>query len=482
MANEFDLSSNMSIIDTSSFQAEDLDIYIDCITKLCKSNAATPSTAYKVKKTRKSRARTHRSKNGDAAALNKTTGCDYGAKGWAPSYFSSCYNLNDDAVLDRSALANTTCSTINQTINDDIDNSVGLERYTDIFAYFDADVVPDKTLLESDSDNKDVVETQRTYPKENPKRSTRPKCVTHKSIEIKGQSKAIHGSGKMDRESAMFKVPNAVALERKIIAGAQKPSGKVSTSNDVSAKRLNRTMNDANVKQTQRYSSASTLSLHESDSDSVANQNTADDDISKISSNVRDKISFFNQATIERSSSPATPSAPSAFEDEEYQFQRQKSKRKFQQNRNFFEKIFSERFSMRDQSSGATSNAPKSQASNKEQYVNKLDAVQVYVQTQYMLERIQSLIKAISKLDDTRLDKMDLKKLKKFLLFIRDCSYNCQQVCTDISKNYLTDFEKNVMSAEELLYSALKAVHIPKVVIAPHSCCVTTNIYLQIMN
>lgn len=464
-------SFNTSVIDTSSFRAEDFALFMDCLENI-------GATADKVKKTRKSRSRAHRTKAGEA--LNKTTGSDLGAKRWAPSYFSSCYNLND--APDHNALANITCSTINHTINDDIDASVVSEKFNlnDVFAYFEEDF--DKTRFEDSDSNDDTDKAieagkgnpTKNAPKEKSMRNARPKRVEAKS---KPMLAPIPSSSESERETSMFKRPVALPLARKIIAAAKKPDGKLDTGNDVADNRFNRTADDANAKQPQRYSSASTLSLHESDSDSVAKKTTATNDATTyVAPSVREKISFFNQTISERSSSPAPPttSTPSTTEDDEFHFQRQKSQRKFQQKREFFEKIFSERFNGGEPASDRKSNAPTSKPLTQEQNIDKLEAIETYVQTKYLLERIQLLIKAISNMDEAQLNKMDLKKLKKFLLFIRDCSYNCQQVCFEISENFLTDFEKNVMSAEELLFSALKAVHmqqkVEETLCVHHSC------------
>lgn len=472
-------SLNTSVIDTSSFRAEDFALFMDCL-----ENIGTKNTTEKVKKTRKSRSRANRVKDSDAGAvLNKTTGCDLGGKRWAPSYFSSCYNLNDAAVHDQSALTDITCSTINQTINDNIDASVISEQFNlnEVFAYFNEDI--DKTRFDDSDSNDDSAKVDKAdaekenvaknaSPKEKPARNARPKRVTHEA-KSKTMLAPIHSSSDSERDTPIFKRPNAVPLGRKIIVAAKKPNAKLPAVSDVpDNNRLSRTMNDApaTTKQTQRYSSASTLSLHESDSDSVAQKNATNDDGggTYVAPNVREKISFFNQTINERSASPATLSTlsapPSALpsEDEEYQFQREKSKRKFQQKREFFEKIFSERLAGDKQSSVHPSNTPKPHALTHEQKLDKLEAVEAYVQTKYLLERIQMLTKAISNMDEAQCQKMDLKKLKKFLLFIRDCSYKCQQVCFEISENFLTDFEKNVMSVEELLFSALKAVHMPQ--------------------
>lgn len=472
-------SLNTSVIDTSSFRADDFALFMDCLENI-------GATADKKKKQRKYRSRAQRVVKAveAGAVLNKTTGCDLGGKRWAPSHFSSCYNLSD--APDHNTL-NISCSTINHTINDDIDASVVSEKFNlnDVFAYFEEDF--DKTRFEDSDSNDDsakLIEGEKenaakNAPKEKLVRSARPKRVGHEA-KSKTMLATIPSSSESERETSMFKRPTALPLARKIIAAAKKPDAKLVTSNDAAAaaekpdakllmgndvadNRLSRTVDDARVKQPQRYSSASTLSLHESDSDSVAKKTTATGDAnSYVAPSVRDKISFFNQTVSECSSSPvppAAPSTPATSEDDEFQFQRQKSRRKFQQKREFFEKIFSQRFAGGQQPSDRRSNAPTSKALTQEQNINKLEAVETYVQTKYLLDRIQFLIKAITNMDEAQLNKIDLRKMKKFLLFIRDCAYNCQQVCFEISENFLTDFEKNVMSAEELLFTALKAVH-----------------------
>lgn len=452
---------NTSIIDTSSFRADDFALFMDCLENI-------EATADKKKKQRKYRSRAQRVKAVEAGAvLNKTTGCDLGGKRWAPSHFSSCYNLSD--APDHNTL-NISCSTINHTINDDIDASVVSEKFNlnDVFAYFEEDF--DKTRFDDSDGNDDnckMIEGEKenvskNAPKEKSVRSARPKRVGHEA-KSKTMLATIPSSSESERETSMFKRPTALPLGRKIIAAAKKPDAKLVTGNDVADNRLSRTVDDARSKEPQRYSSASTLSLHESDSDSVAKKTTATGDApSYVAPSVKDKISFFNQTISECSSSPVPPAAPSTpptSEDDEFQFQRQKSLRKFQQKREFFEKIFSQRFAGGEQPSDRKSNAPTSKPLTQEQNIDKLEAVETYVQTKYLLERIQLLIKAITNMDEAQLNKMDLKKMKKFLLFIRDCAYKCQQVCFEISENFLTDFEKNVMSAEELLFTALKAVH-----------------------
>lgn len=223
-------------------------------------------------------------------------------------------------------------------------------------------------------------------------------------------------------------------------------------------------------------STSSTASLHDSDSDSTTFKKPCG--VVK-NGNVRSKVAFFSDHSSSDRSSSTSPSIQSNIsDDDDFQFQRTQSKRNFKRNRDFFEGFF--KVKGPDQTINVTRDEKKSTgggakngtffraeiSNDNETQIDaheKLKAVQTYVQTQYLLERIERLVSAISNLDETRLSSMNLKLLKKFLTFIRDCSYNCTEVCNSISENVLTDFEKNVMSAEELLYSALKDAHTAQV-------------------
>lgn len=445
-----EISFDKSVIDTSSFCAEDFALFMECLDNIGKA------TTGKVKKTRKSRSQKQNKQNDVSAtsiACKKTMGHDADdvhGKRWAPSHFSSCYNLNDtSSALD----PNITCSTINQTIND---SSLLAELHlNDVFAYFNEDI--DKTRFDESDENvsnvaeaidstEHIVDKQAVHSsKEKPPRTIRSKrTIGHNEMKIK---EPICSSSESDRESMTFKRPNALPLRRKVITAARQPNGKSEFNN-----RLNRTMNDMpSATQTARYSSASTVSLNGSDNDSMGKRTTPSNANDVGEPNVREKIIFFNQTLNEDNAQP--PASQPATPKDERQCDRQKSKRKFQQTRDFFEKIFRERFN------GNKRTNEKNAVTASQNNVDNLDAIKTYAQTQYLLERIRFLVKVISKMNETQLNQINLKRFKKFLMLIRDCAHNCQEVCYEIGENFLTDFEKNVMSVDELLFTALKAAN-----------------------
>lgn len=463
-----DESFNTSVINTSSFRDGDLEMFLDCLEELCKKN----DEPVKVKKSNRPRTRGSRTKN----RLNKTTSFNSVEK-FLPPHFSSCADFqatNDQSVI------NDTFSSINTTNfscpDADANASCISEQFNDIFAYFNEDIVTDKTLFDDDYEH----DTPEACEKENIannllKLSIHPKRIDREANELQSKSKSILNSIKLNNDlvaQEAFQKNKVKDLEKQILFGSQNPSGKL-TSNV----RLNKTVCEPLQSRPHSYSSASTLSLHDSDSSDFVFKKPTNIDIS--TKNVKEKISFFNETIATERHNSVSPSIPSTPEDEDYQFQRQRSKRTFQQNRDFFEKMFKERFERESEQKSIqnlnltvakdlpknpnnnNNNVAKAVANNK--YNEKLYAVQTYVQTQYLLERIQKLLKAISNLEEQQLSKMNLKSLKKFLIFIRDCSYKCQEVCNNISEHFLTDFEKNVMSAEELLYSALKEADLNEV-------------------
>lgn len=349
---------------------------------------------------------------------------------------------------------NDTCTTINS------------EQFENIFAYFEQDVTTDDLLLsdESDIDERpiDTPPNEREnvtsdfqnlllsdQPESNKKQSPEP-------IDIQNNSKAI-----------LNKIQLFNGFEPRKNIG-KKPSQRQQQQQRMQHRPVS------------VLSTSSTASLHDSDSDT--NTFKKPFDIVRHGT-VRNKVAFFSDHSSTERSSSASPSIQSVSDDDDYRFQRTQSKHRFQKNRSFFEDFFKEK--QNDESSIDTStfriennqsiikkdidnseNEKINKTRKSDQIVSnqidpqeKLKAVQTYVQTQYLLERIQRLVTAISNLDEKRLGSMNLKLLKKFLSFIRDCSYNCTEVCNAISQNVLTDFEKNIMSAEDLLYSALKGAH-----------------------
>lgn len=377
----------------------------------------------------------------------------------ADALFNVQEEIEEDTVNATFSAANTSyLSSFNDTCN--TNNS---DQFENIFAYFDQDVSTVDLLL-SDDDNdeneKFTINSQpapplaQSYPFAADKMKQKKKQSNRQEMkEIQNESKAI-----------LSKIQQFNGIEPRNNVGKQ-PLYTETNSRPVSV-----------------ASTASTATVHDSDSDTVFKkpQNVVN------KGNVRSKVAFFSDHSSSERSSSASPSIQSASDDEEFQFQRTQSKRKFEQNCSFFESFFKDKQS--DQSILDTStncNANKSvnfEKSSKNDHTirrkkppvdnqidahEKLKAVQTYVQTQHLLERIERLVTAISinraNLDEKRLSPTNLKLLKKILTYLRDCSYNCIEICNTIGQNFLTDSEMNDMSAEDLLYSALKMAHAAQV-------------------
>lgn len=381
----------------------------------------------------------------------------------AMDFFSAHDELDESAVnATFSAATNTSCLSFNDTCA-----TINSEQLENIFAYFDQDVTTDDLLLSDESDD-DVANTvQPLIERENLANNLQNLLLNDKSKSKKKQPSQQRQDTK-DIQNKSKAILNKIQ-QFNGESGAMK-------SNVVGTRPSSHSQN----RPVSVISTSSTASLHDSDSDTVFKR---PNNVVK-NGNVRSKVAFFSDHSSSDRSSSASPSIQSTSDEDEFQFQRTKSKRDFKRNRDFFENFFKDK--QHDQStidSTTIQMEPKSlkhsknnddddgnfrkQASDTNQIDahEKLKAVQTYVQTQYLLERIQRLVTAISNLDEKRLSSMNLKLLKKFLTFIRDCSYNCTEVCNSIGHNILSDFEKNVMSAEELLYSALKEAHSTQV---PH--------------
>lgn len=430
---------NTSIVsDISALECGDFDMIIEHL--LCK-----PKKSKRPKKSHHRRVHAAQS----VPALN------------AVELFNATDEQEESAVNATFSAANTSyLSAFNDTCT-----TIGDEQFENIFAYFDQDVNTSELLLSDDNsddfnDDKRHIDTpsergnisgnlqfllsgSKWKPKK--KQTYRPK-----TRDIQNTSKAI--LNKIQQFNGIEPI-NSVGTT----PSQTRPVSMLSTI----------------------ASEGSTASLHDSDSDTKPIFKKPFDIFNR--GNVRSKVAFFSDHSSSERSSSASPSIQSVSDDDEYQFQRTQSKHRFRKNCDFFENFFKDKTSDPSASSD-TSTLPIEKRENKSIVNNqtsknderpqkiaidptkidpheKLMAVQTYVQTQHLLERIQRLISAISNLDEKRLSTMNLKLLKKFLTFIRDCSYNCTEVCNSISQHVLTDFEKNVMSAEELLYSALKDAH-----------------------
>lgn len=158
---------------------------------------------------------------------------------------------------------------------------------------------------------------------------------------------------------------------------------------------------------------------------------------------------------------PKVPAKPKETIEEilenEKQFFRQHSKRKFEESRQNLETFFSEKMPVPtnetlkqcDRNESDQFSVDDCQLSK---FCDKLTAIETFVQTQQFLQRIRYLVKAITHLDETRMTTMNLERLRNFLIFIRDCSNDCQNVCASISEYILSDLENCAMTQKELYY------------------------------
>lgn len=482
-------ANNTSVIDTSTFCNGDLDMFLDCLEELCKTKKSD-----KTKSAQKSR----HSGGKKRIPLQRIYSSDTSVAGSFDDD-SSISNLNLTDWND----TNTSFSTTNNDISlNDTDVSHLTEKFNDIFAYFNEDVVTDKSLFEDDdkkfnddvgddetainssSDKENIVDNRKKIfekklsKRDNTKRNNSAvKEIQHKSSAIFNSIKSYNNVNNNNNNTNSINRNNTnknvhVEANREPIMAKRNERNFINKNDS----RLNYTVSDLPPLSNENYlSTVSTLSLYDAECD-----RRRDIKHGKLPNvNVREKIDYFNSAIAETNCNISLPAMHSSSRiddnhlDEETQLYRTNSIRKFREKRDYFEKIFDASKMMpaheKNNNEIARNEKNKLELNIKyakedydtispvvKKYDSKLNAVETYVQTQHLLERIQTLVKAISNLDEKRLNTMNLKMLKKFLIFIRDCSYKCQEVCFDISENFLTDFEKNVLSAEELLYSVMK--------------------------
>lgn len=446
MSSKYGLDMDTSIVsDISALECGDFDLIIEHL--LCK-----PKKSKRPKKS--SHRKVHAAQS--VPALNAI----------------DLYNASDE--VDES-MGNATFSAASTSYMSSFNDTCTSEQFENIFAYFDQDVTTDDLLISEESDEDDDDNNDNDYE--------RHQIVTP-SNEIENLASNLQNLLLTDKSKPKPKQKQTSRQETKDIQNRSKAIlSKIQQFNGIESKK------DFGKKPSYRIqhrrpvsviSTSSTASPHDSDSDTtfkkpfeVVNRG-----------NVRSKVAFFTDHSSSERSSSASPSIQSASDDEDYQFRRTQSKHKFKQNCDYFENFF--KVKQHDQSIHDTStiqtestelekekkekkNAIESQKIKNENFSQpmdpheKLKVIQTYVQTQNLLERIQRLVTAISSLDEKRLKSMNLKLLKKFLTFIRDCSYNCTEVCNAISQHVLTDSEKNDMSPDELLFMALKEAHATQV-------------------
>lgn len=352
-------------------------------------------------------------------------------------------------------------------------NTVNSDQFENIFAYFDQDVSTVDLLL-SDDDNDD---RHAQMPTENEKFTIKSQPAPPLPQSYPFAADKMKQKKKQSNRQEMKEIQNE---SKAILSKIQQFNG-IEPRNNIGKQPL---YTETNSRPVSVASTASTATVHDSDSDTVFKkpQNVVK------KGNVRSKVAFFSDHSSSERSSSASPSIQSASDDEEFQFQRTQSKRKFEQNCNFFESFFKDKQSdqsILDTSTNCDANnkSVNFEKSSKNDHTirrkkppvdnnqidahEKLKAVQTYVQTQHLLERIERLVTTISinraNLDEKRLSPTNLKLIKKILTYLRDCSYNCIEICDTIGQNFLTDSERNDMSAEDLLYSALKMAHAAQV-------------------
>lgn len=458
MASSYGFDMDTSIVsDISALDCGDFDMIIEHL--LCKPTKKSKRSAKK--SYRKVYAAQSVPTLNDIETYNGTNDAHYEnvANGSFSATNTSCVSsLND------------TCTTINS-------------EFDQIFAYFDQDVTTNDLMISDDdefeSSNIDLSKLilHSTNERENIACNFEKMPLT--DIKTKSKKKPSQRQETKDVQTKSKTILNKIQQ-----FNGMQPINKVGKSPIVLQRQPKQQPQRNQVRPGSSFSTSSTVTLHDSDSDTTFKKPF--DVVNK--GNVRNKVAFFNDATATERSSSASPSTQSTSDDDEYQFRRTQSRRNFQRNCDFFENFFKDKNDP-DQSVIDTStfrigkheisgtqfydgNFMKMSSNDDYEHANdenrldpheKLKAVRTYVQTQFFLQRIQLLVAKVSELDEKKLNLMNLKLFKKFLTRIRDCSYKCTEVLNTIGENVLTDFERNSMSAEELLYTALKEAHIAQV-------------------
>lgn len=505
-----EIDHNSSVIDTSAFHDGDLDLFLDCIQQLCDK---------KLKKKSKKRGQRSVQSQIDNESLHnhyEQVDFDYGhSVNMADPHHDAAnaaiyMNETDNSfnVSDYSQIASN---------NDvaDTDLTYLSEQFNDIFRYFDEDV--DKTLFDevdvdvvsSASCSMDAMKPKTTpkkrsveqapaentevalqQPEQQPLSSQQSQLMppppasqrsqrfsrsygpkkngwSREYRELQNKSNGILKTIKVNEEFhnklRKFQQKIEESSEESDCRGGNYPrAGDKLNQTCADIYRQNRTSNDLMGDNIRASLSSSCLSICETDSDAPGIMQSKPYNNGAYSRpNVRTKIQFFNNSTSTSRCSSASPFGSS--EDDECELYRRNSKRIFQQKRQYFEKIQN-----REQptaSVGTDAMAPadgdgpftNDSEGSEETFDRRIEALQQFVQTRHLLERIQILNKAFTKLDEKRLSTMNLDRLKKFMVFLRDAWYKCQEVCFNISEEFLDGFKQNVTSAEELLFSIYSA-------------------------
>lgn len=436
--------NNTSIINTSTFREGDLELFLDCIEELCKKNVPT--------KKNKSKSKSRSSIKKQILNEQKQQQLNESINSNQHINARQKLNLSDVNEVNSSNTTNISFSTNNDTSYADTDMSYINEHFNDIFAYFDEDVITESSPLVNNEAYSVEKENIMSNFQDCEKLKESPQQKSYKIIPDRSKPTKIQIKEVQNKSKAILNLIKENEYYAKEIQCNQQHNF-----NQEDSERENLT-------KIKHYDNKNQFNCN------IVNTNEKfnDEDIMNngmLNVSVKEKISFFNNTTAMQRCNSVSPSIPSSssssISDEEMEIHR----KSFQETRDYFEKIFEEKFRLqRTQTNASNESFAKRKnnnfiETNTEQNLNDYDrkiyAAKTYLQTQHLLERIQILVKAISKLDETRLSSMNLRLLKKFLVFIRDCSYKCQTVCFNITEEFLTDFKRNVMSAEELLISAL---------------------------
>lgn len=283
---------NTSVVNTSALQGGDFDMFLDCLDELCKNKTDD--------KRRKSR-RQKRSKV-TKPSQSKTSHETH-------SNFNEIFqNLTlfeqelDESVSVMDSTVNTSQWSPNQTTT-----TVNSEQLNNIFAYFDQNCTVDSLLLSDDS-FEEIQDPKPSEPSQLPKIDSSKKCEPPQlpktdpptKRETKGRMEKIQiaKSQKNEIRSKSQSILNKIQMFNRVEPGSKtesvkKPLPPIPPPKPKAKEGM------------QRYSSASTCKLSDSDSDFVFKKpfDVVDN------GNVRRKVNYFTDPSSSDRSSSASPSS-----------------------------------------------------------------------------------------------------------------------------------------------------------------------------
>lgn len=466
MTSQLEEYMNTSIVNTNTIEENDFHMLLDCLEELDRLKK-TSASKRKIKRSKRTKSELRKFQSQPQMAQLHLD------EAWSPNK-TATGNTFDGNVAD------SPCVSSNVSFNDTFNS----DQLQEIFAYFDQDVSTtdllqsDDSLDELDKESNEngvnvapiIVNCVEKKPPQIPttKSMMIAAAATPAGISKKCQAKKSHSlemaANKPNDILAIINQFNRVELntaKSNDTVDTMKKDFKFVVKTDVNKRNVGTEMKKrACVDRVSTYSGASTVTMSDSENDEM---NKPFDVID--SGSVKQKVAFFNDhSSSERGSSTSPSTYSDIFSEDDF------VKDKFKQNRDYFEKFFRGQPStqVKPCQAALAQTKPTNMAHSKnmpEQIdpYERLKAVQTYVQTKYFLERIQRLALTFSKLDENRMSTMNLKRLHQFLVLIRDCTFKGNAICENIGQEILTDVEKNVMSAEELLFSAMKMAHLQQV-------------------